>query len=91
MIDEQQLIKDAEHGDVEAQFKLGAWYYEGDVLDEDLEKGLFWLEKAAAGGNVNAMINCHIHWSYRDEDKHNNHIGRLWGMAAAATGDSNAQ
>ena len=40
---------------------------------------------------MNAMINCHIHWSYRNDDAHNNHIGRLWGMAAAATGDSIAR
>ena len=46
---------------------------------------------AAAGGNANAMINLNIHWTYRGEGEHNNHIGRLWGMAAAATGDSTAQ
>ena len=91
MIDEQQLLLDAKKGDAAAQFKLGALYYEGDVLDKDIERGLFWLEKAAAAGNIHAMTNCHIHWSYEVADEHKNHIGRLWSMAAAATGDSNAQ
>lgn len=90
-IDQKQLLKDAENGDVEAQFKLGSLYYHGEIFAKDIEKGLYWLEKAATGGNANAMINCNIHWTFRDEDEHNNHIGRLWGMAAAAKGDSTAQ
>ena len=48
MIDVQQLRKEAENGDAEAQFKLGALYYEGDIFTRDIEKGMFWLEKAAA-------------------------------------------
>ena len=91
MIDVKQLARDAEHGDAEAQFKLGSLYYEGEIFAKDIEKGMFWLDKAAAAGNVNAMINCSIHWLYEDDDDDNNRIGRLWGMAAAASGNSNGQ
>lgn len=91
MMDVKQLTKDAEQGDAEAQFKLGAMYYDGDLFAKDIEKGMFWLEKAAAAGNVNAMINVSIHWFHEVDDERKNHIGRLWGMAAAATGNSNAQ
>ena len=89
MIDVKQLTREAENGDVESQFKLGSLYYEGNIFAKDIEKGLYWLEKAAAAGNVSAMTNCHVHWTYGDE--RNKHIGKLWAMAAAATGDSNAQ
>ena len=89
MIDIKQLTQDAKNGDAEAQFKLGSLYYEGNIFAKDIEKGLFWLEKAAAAGNVSAMTNCHVHWTYDDEG--NKHIGKLWAMAAAATGDSNSQ
>ena len=89
MIDVKQLTREAENGDVESQFKLGSLYYEGTIFAKDIEKGLYWLEKAAAAGNVSAMTNCHVHWTYGDES--NKHIGKLWAMAAAATGDSNAQ
>jgi len=91
MIDVEQLKRDAENGDAEAQFMLGSFYNEGTLLAKDREKGIFWFEKAAAAGNVNAMINCNIRWSYQVKDEHKNHIGRLWGMAAAATSDSIAQ
>ena len=91
MIDVQQLRKEAESGDAEAIFKLGALYYEGDIFAKDIEKGMFWLEKAAAAGDVNAVINCSIHWLYEVDDEDKNRIGRLWGMAASATGNSNGQ
>ena len=91
MMDINQITIDAEQGDAEAQFKLGAMYYDGILFAKDIEKAMYWLEKAAAAGNVNAMIYVSIHWFYEVDDEHKNHIGRLWGMAAAATGNSNAQ
>ena len=80
MMDVKQLTKDAEGGNAEAQFKLGSLYYEGTIFAQDIEKGLYWLEKAAAAGNISAMINLSIHWLYEVDDEQEHHTGFLWGM-----------
>ena len=51
------LIKAAELGDAEAQFRLGVVYYEGDVVEKDQEKGGYHWEKAAIGGHPYARFN----------------------------------
>ena len=46
-------LKQAEQGDVLAQFYIG-WLYSHDA--KRLEDARFWLEKADAQGNVNAFV-----------------------------------
>ena len=41
------LIKAAEKGDASAQNDLAIAYYEGDGVEQDLEKTVFWMQKAA--------------------------------------------
>ena len=54
---EQLLYQDAHNGDHDAQFKLGRRYFLGNGVEEDVEKALYWTEKAATGGHAKAMVN----------------------------------
>lgn len=46
---------DAEHGDVDAQFKLGQFYECGEGVKADEEKALYWYGKAADQGHDEAI------------------------------------
>lgn len=50
------IIKSAEAGDVEAQYKLGEFYYDGaEGLVQDYALAVKWLRKAADAGNPKAQ------------------------------------
>lgn len=50
-----ELLRLAEDGDVESQYHLSRFYYEGDGVEKDEERGLMWLTKAADAGLLDAM------------------------------------
>ena len=60
----QELIKQAEQGNTEAQFHLGMAYYKGDNIEENHEKAFEWWMKAAE--EASAM--CNLGVLYRDGD-----------------------
>ena len=60
------LIKQAEQGDAEAQFKLAMAYYEGNGIGENHEKAFEWWLKAAEQEVPGAMLN--LGTMYRDGD-----------------------
>lgn len=62
----QELIKQAEQGNTEAQFHLGLAYYNGDGIEESYEKAFEWWTKAAEEEVPGAMYNLGI--MYRDGD-----------------------
>ncbi len=47
-------------GDVESQWKLGELYLSGHGCPVDTNEARIWLEKAAAGGNTNAIADLRI-------------------------------
>ena len=47
----------AEQGDGEAQFKLGALYYDGRGVDQDFTEAVKWWRKAAEQGTAEAQFN----------------------------------
>lgn len=51
----QQYSKLAEAGNIEAQLQLGDMYGFGDGVPENAEQAAFWLNKAAAKGNKDAI------------------------------------
>jgi TPR repeat protein len=51
-----RLLKDAEAGDPEAQFKLGEMYAAGDGVPKNAGKAVEWYQKAAAQGDVSAQL-----------------------------------
>ena len=62
----EELIKQAEQGDAEAQFHLGLAYYQGNGIEESHEKAFEWWMKAAEQEVPGAMRNLGI--MYRDGD-----------------------
>lgn len=53
----QLMLPLAEAGDIEVQAALGAIYQNGCDTPRDLEKAVYWLEKAALGGSGLAAWN----------------------------------
>ena len=53
--DLRPLLAEAQQGDAEAQGALGALYYMGDDVPQDLDKALQWLRKGAAQGDAIAQ------------------------------------
>ena len=51
-----ELQTNAEKGNAEAQFELGFCYYSGDGVLQDLEKGVYWFQKAADQGQKKAQF-----------------------------------
>lgn len=51
----EELIKQAEQGDAEAQFKLGLAYYNGDGINRNYRKAYHWFLKSAEQGNSEAQ------------------------------------
>ena len=45
-----KLIKKANEGDLESQYKIGAIYFRGNLVKQDFDKALFWLKKVAEKG-----------------------------------------
>ena len=40
----EELIKHADEGDAEAQFRLGMAYYNGNGISKNYSKAYFWLQ-----------------------------------------------
>ena len=45
-MDFQNLLKEAEKGNAEAQYNLAAMYYKGEGIEQDYQKAFNWFEKA---------------------------------------------
>ena len=45
----------AEKGDKKAQYTLGSAYFQGDGVEKDMKKSIYWLEKSAKQGFVDAQ------------------------------------
>ena len=52
----QLLAPLANQSNSQAQFRLGMMHYHGQGVPEDEKQAIFWLRKAAAQGNVEAMF-----------------------------------
>jgi TPR repeat protein len=52
-----EIQKNADHGDANAQYKLGLVYDVGVGARQDLDKAAFWYQRAADQGHVAAQFN----------------------------------
>ena len=52
----EELIKQTDEGDAEAQFRLGMAYYNGNGISKNYSKAYYWLQKAVGQGNNDAQI-----------------------------------
>jgi uncharacterized protein len=86
-----QLQKEAEQGNVQAQYHLGGAYYNGSGVAKDPVEGAKWLLKAAERGHIQAQCDLGfmyqkgfgVEQSYQDTLK--------WYRMAAEQGDALAQ
>lgn len=58
----KELIAKAEAGDAQAQCKLGAFYFNGEGVAQDLKKSEYWYLKAAEQGDANAQFSLGDHY-----------------------------
>lgn len=68
-----QMLKAAEGGNAEAQFRVANYYLEGQGTPSDRAKAIEWLERAAVSGNDSAALHLAEAYSlwvnYRDVNK----------------------
>lgn len=95
----QQILKFAENGDSEFQFKLANKYLYGrDGIEKNLKNGFFWLRKAAESGLIEAQAELGLlcteasaGWPLKNSSYKNPDEARKWLYMAAEAGSSNAQ
>ncbi len=86
----RNLIRLAEHGDIDAQFELGVIYAHGKGVNQDYGKAVFWFQKAAQQGHMTAQYN--IAQCYEKELGvcQNYALAFYWYQKAAEQGDVDA-
>ena len=52
----EDLIRSAEQGDVRSQYTLGHLYRDGNSVEQNLDKCIYWLEKASENGHGGASL-----------------------------------
>ena len=52
--EQRATIVAAEFDDADAQFQMGMWYYEGEIVDEDLFESKLWFQRAKNNGHKKA-------------------------------------
>ena len=85
----EQLKRDAEQSDAEAQFQLGEYYYKGEK--RDYGRALAWYLKAAEAGHLSAQKRAaEMYQSGKKIGKNVDEAARWWTLAAEQ-GDAEAQ
>ena len=85
------LLKVAETGDANAQYKLSLIYTDGTTdVPKDNAKAIGWLEKAAAQGHADAQFNLGVMYNNGDGVPRDPVAAYMWASLAAsrATGDT---
>lgn len=54
-LDFQELLDIAKLGDAQAQCELGKAYAEGEIVEQDYKKSLYWFNEAVKNGDVTAI------------------------------------
>lgn len=86
----EDIQQQAEDGDAEAQFHLGALYANGRGVEFDLDKASRWLHKAAEQDEFSAMTL--LGWILiQQEDSESGIKAMEWYQKAAEAGDMDAQ
>ena len=83
--------KAAEHGNANAQYNLGLFYAEGQVVEQDIMEAIKWYRKAAEQGNANAQYNLGLYYAEGQVVKQDFMEAVKWYRKAAEHGNANAQ
>ncbi len=83
--------KAAANGNAEAQYVLGAMYYEGEVIEQDYMKAIVWYKKAAANGVAEAQFIVGFMYQYGEGVERDYAKAMAYYKKAAAHGDASSQ
>lgn len=86
-----QLKKQADSGDVDAQYNLGVMYNKGEGVPKDVAKAVEWWQKAAAQGQAAAQHLLGLMCAKGEGVQKNSVKAVEWFQKAAAQGDADAQ
>lgn len=87
----KEVVQKAEQGDVNAQARLGALYYEGKRVPQDYKQAVYWLTKAAEQGDVDAQVNLGVMYYAGKGGIKDDERAIHWLTKAAEQGDVQAQ
>jgi len=87
----EELSKQAQKGDGDAQFRLGLIYYYGRGITQDFTEALKWFKKAAEGGNIYAQHNVGYMYEKGEGAPQDYVEAAKWYLMAAERGNSQAQ
>ncbi len=65
----ETLLRATEVGDVESMREVGRMYLKGEDVEQNIDEGMKWLQRAAENGNVEALIIMGNHFATQDKDK----------------------
>ena len=85
------IAKDAEQGDSDAQFNLGICYFNGEGVEKDLEQAVNWFRKAAQQGSPEAQFNLAVCYNKGRGVAKDSKQAIAWFQKAAELGNANAQ
>lgn len=81
----------AEQGNVDAQFGLGAMYWDGHGVAQDLKEAVKWFQLASAQGHANAQFALGLMYANGQGVLKNKKEAVKWYRLAAAQGFASAQ
>jgi len=81
----------AENGDINAQYELALLYQKGGGLEKDLEKAIYWYQKAAENKCIEAQNNLAKLYYKGEEIEKNLEKAFYWCQKAAENGSNKAQ
>lgn len=79
----EQVIRAAEHGDGEAQYRLAQRYGTGEGVERDPERALMWMLRAAESGHLEAQAGLGLHFTGEGQDAAAQKLGKIWLTRAA--------
>lgn len=74
-----------------SQFRLGSLYYNGDVVERNLEKAKYWFEKSAEQGDSDAQVRLGSMYLFGEGVKQDLEKARYWIEKSVEQGNSHAQ
>ena len=77
---------EAKQGDREAQYHLALMFYNGDGVEENIEKGLYWETKAAEQGYSEAQYNLGLMYHHGDGVKKDIALAKRYFKQACSLG-----
>lgn len=87
----KRIIQLAEQGYEWAQKKLGGMYFNGERVQKDMAKAVFWTQKAAEQGNADAQRNLGVFYDQGYGVEQNYEKAAYWYEKAAEQGNADAQ